>query len=183
VLVTLGDGPGHQQVLADPGTWAERQRFADSGFAVVSVDSRGTPGVAPSFEKAVHRRLADVVLADHADALQALHGKHPDLDLGRVAVLGTGLGGWLAALAVLRRPDDFHRAVARQPVTDWAQVPAPVAERYLGDRADSPDVYSHHSLREAGASADVLLVGAELGGFRSCAAATFEEELTFLTGW
>jgi dipeptidyl-peptidase-4 len=183
VLVTLGDGPGHQQVLADPGTWAERQRFADSGFAVVSVDSRGTPGVAPSFEKAVHRRLADVVLSDHADALRALHGKHPDLDLGRVAVLGTGLGGWLAALAVLRRPEVFHRAVARRPVTDWSQVPAAVAERYLGDRADSPDVYSHHSLREAGSSADVLLVGAELGGFRSCPAATFDEELTFLKEW
>jgi dipeptidyl-peptidase-4 len=150
---------------------------------VVSVDSRGTPGVAPSFEKAVHRRLADVVLSDHADALQALHGKHPDLDLSRVAVLGTGLGGWLAALAVLRRPEVFHRAVARRPVTDWAQVPAPVAERYLGDRADSPDVYSHHSLREAGSSPDVLLVGAELEGFRSCPAATVEEELTFLKEW
>ncbi|MEU4618902.1 prolyl oligopeptidase family serine peptidase [Actinoplanes sp. NPDC023801] len=183
VLLTLGDGPGHQQILADPAAWRERQRFADSGFVVVSVDSRGTPGVAPSFEKAVYRRLADVVLSDQADALRALHGKHPDLDLGRVAVLGTGLGGWLAALAVLRRPEEFHRAVARRPVTDWAQVPAPVAERYLGDRADSPDVYSHHSLREAGSSPDVLLVGAELDGFPSCPAATFHEELTFLQGW
>jgi dipeptidyl-peptidase-4 len=183
VLVTLGDGPGRQQVLADPTAWAERQRFADSGFAVVSIDSRGTPGVAPSFEKAVHRRLADVVLADQADALHALHGKHPDLDLGRVAVRGCGLGGWLAAMAVLRRPEIFHRAVAHRPVLDWAQLPAPVAERYLGDRHDCSDVYAHHSLHEAGASADVLLVNAELDGFPSQAAVTFQEELTFLTGW
>ncbi|WP_433792085.1 prolyl oligopeptidase family serine peptidase [Actinoplanes sp. CA-252034] len=180
VLVTLGDGPGHQQVLADPAAWRERQRFADSGFAVVSVDSRGTPGVAPSFEKAVHRRLADVVLADQADALHALHGKHPDLDLGRVAVHGRGLGGWLAALAVLRRPEVFHRAVAHRPVVDWALLPTPVAERYLGDRGDSPDVYAHHCLHEAGTSPDVLLVGAELDGFASRSAVTFEEELTFL---
>jgi dipeptidyl-peptidase-4 len=183
VLVTMGDGPGGQQVLADPSAWRERQRFADSGFAVVSVDSRGTPGVAPSFEKAVHRRLADVVLADQADALHALHGKHPDLDLTRVAVRGHGLGGWLAAVAVLRRPETFHRAVAHRPVTDWALLPAPVAERYLGDRHDSSDVYAHHSLHEAGVSTDVLLVDAELDGFASQPAVTFEEELTFLRGW
>ena len=48
----------------------------------------------------MHRRVADVTLTDHVDALQALVGKHPDLDLSRVAVRGTGLGGWLAALAV-----------------------------------------------------------------------------------
>ncbi|GIE79562.1 peptidase [Actinoplanes philippinensis] len=182
VLITLGDGPGHQQVVADPAAWVARQRFADSGFAVVSVDSRGTPGVAPSFEKAVHRRLADVVLGDQADALHALQGKHPDLDLTRVAVRGRGLGGWLAALAVLRRPEVFHRAVAHRPVVDWAELPGPVAERYLGDRGDSPDVYAHHSLREAGTSPDVLLVGAELDGFPSRSAITFEEELTFLKG-
>ena len=183
VLVTMGDGPGWQQVLADPGAWRERQRWADSGFAVVSIDSRGTPGVSPGFEKAVHRRLTDVMLSDQVDALRALHGKHPDLDLSRVAARGDGLGGWLAAMAVLRRPEVFHRAVARQPVLDWADLPAAFAERYLGDRNDSPDVYAHHSLRDGDGSPDVLLVGAELPGFSARPAATIEEELTFLHGW
>ncbi len=182
VLVTMGSGPGWQQVLADPSAWASRRRWADSGFAVVSIDSRGTPGVAPSFEKAVHRRLADVVLADQVDALRTLRGKHPDLDLGRVSVHGEGLGGWLAAMAVLKRPEVFRRAVAHQPVVDWAEVPAAVAERYLGDRSDASDVYAHHGLAEAGVSEDVLLVGAELPGFPSRRALTFEEELTFLNG-
>ncbi|WP_230858644.1 alpha/beta hydrolase family protein [Actinoplanes aureus] len=180
VLVTLGDGPGHQQVVADAAAWQERQWWADSGFAVVSIDSRGTPGVAPSFEKAVHRRLADLVLADQADALNALVGKHPDLDLTRVAVRGHGLGGWLAALAVLWMPEVFHRAVAREPVIDWTRLPAPIAERYLGDPHDSADVYARHSLVEAGSSPAVLLVGATLAGFRSVAAATPAEELAFL---
>ncbi|GGN17238.1 peptidase [Actinoplanes campanulatus] len=178
VLVTLGEGPGHQQVVADRAAWQERRRWADSGFAVVSIDSRGTPGVAPSFEKAVHRRLAEVILADQADGLRALHGKHPDLDLSRVAVRGHGLGGWLAALAVLRRPELFHRAVAREPVTDWADLPVPVAERYLGDRSDSAEVYAQHAL--SGGSPDVLLVGAELPGFRSVPDAGFDEERAFL---
>jgi dipeptidyl-peptidase-4 len=186
VLVTLGDGTGHQQVVMDPAAWQERQWWADAGFAVVSVDSRGTPGVAPSFEKVVHRRLGDVALTDQVDALHALLGKHPDLDLTSVAVRGTGLGGWLAAMAVLRRPDVFHRAVARDPVTDWHLLPAPFAERYLGDRADAAEVYAHHSLAEAAEQSDrsrpLLLIGADLPGLDSRATASLAVELAFFRG-
>jgi dipeptidyl-peptidase-4 len=148
VLVALGDGPLRQQVTLDDGGCRERQWWADAGFAVVCVDGRGTPGVAPSFEKVVHRRVADIALADFADALHALVGKHADLDLSRVVVRGSGLGGWLAGLAALRRPDLVRCAVARDPVLDWADLPAAFAERYLGRRSDAPDVYAHHSLRE-----------------------------------
>ncbi|MFG1989226.1 prolyl oligopeptidase family serine peptidase [Actinoplanes sp. NPDC048988] len=180
VLVTLGDGPGRQQVVHDPLTWPEKQWWADAGFAVVTIDGRGTPGVAPSFEKVVHRRLVDVSLADQVDALFALVGKHPDLDLSTVAVRGAGLGGWLAAMAVLRRPDIFHRGVARSPVLDWHDLPAPFAERYLGDRHDSADVYAHHSLRGAEPTDSLLVVGATLPGFAAVESATLEEELAFL---
>jgi dipeptidyl-peptidase 4 len=184
VLVTFGAGPGHQQVVSDPAAWQERQWFADAGFAVVSVDGRGTPGIAPSFEKVVHRRLVDVVLTDQADALRALVGKHPDLDLTSVAARGHGLGGWLAAMAVLRRPDVFHRAVGRDPVVDWSSLPGPFAERYLGDPVDSAEVYAHHSLAEAAAQSDhsrpLLLVGATLPGVSSRQALGLEEERGFL---
>jgi dipeptidyl-peptidase-4 len=175
VLLTFGDGPGHQQVLHDAAGWQERQWWADAGFAVVSVDTRGTPGVAPSFEKVVHRRLADVALADHVDALHALVGKHPDLDLGRVAVRGAGLGGWLAALAVTRRPETFHRGVARDPVTDWTTLPTALAERYLGRLTDSPDVYAHHGVTDELPHPSLLVLAAN---------APLQEELHFLSaGW
>ena len=71
--------------------------------------------MAPSFEKAIHRRVADVILTDQVDALTALAGKHPDLDLGRVAVRGWSFGGWLAGLAVLRHPELFRCAIAGRP--------------------------------------------------------------------
>jgi dipeptidyl-peptidase-4 len=171
VLVTLGAGPGHQQVTLDHLGWQERQWWADAGFAVVSVDTRGTPGLAPSFEKVVHRRLADVALTDQADALLALVGKHPDLDLNRVAVRGARLGGWLAALAALRRGELFRAAVARDPVRDWAALPPAFAERYLGRLADSPDVYAHHSLLEEPLPDTLLVLGAE---------APLEQELEFI---
>ncbi|WP_431932956.1 prolyl oligopeptidase family serine peptidase [Micromonospora sp. RP3T] len=151
VLVDVYGGPGHQEVVAARGAWLERQWWAEQGFAVVTVDNRGTPGIAPSFEKAIHRRVADVILTDQVDALTALAGKHPDLDLDRVAVRGWSFGGWLAGLAVLRHPELFKCAIVGAPVTDWALYDTAYSERYLGMPEDGMDVYAHHSLVELAA--------------------------------
>jgi dipeptidyl-peptidase 4 len=146
VLVDVYGGPGHQEVLVARSRWTQRQWWADAGFAVVVVDNRGTPGVAPSFEKVVHRRLADLILADQVEALAALATKHPDLDLERVAIRGWSFGGWLAALAVLRRPDIYRCGIAGAPVTDWGLYDTAYTERYLGLPDDGGEVYPHHSL-------------------------------------
>jgi dipeptidyl-peptidase-4 len=146
-LPVLVDAAGLAQgVRAVRADWLPRQVWADAGFAVVVVDHRGTPGIAPSFEKVVHRRLGDLALADLTDALAALAGKHPDLDLDRVAMRGRGVGGWLAVLAVLRRPETFRCAVAEAPLVDWLQPGPAYAERYLGAPDDGTEVYQHHSL-------------------------------------
>ena len=151
VLVDIYGGPGAQEVLAIRAKWQERQWWADAGFAVVVVDNRGTPGVAPSFEKVIHRRLADMILGDQVDGLAALADKHPDLDLSRVAIRGWSFGGWLAALAVLRRPDIYHCGVAGAPVTDWALYDTAYTERYLGTPTEGGEVYAHNSLLESAA--------------------------------
>jgi dipeptidyl-peptidase 4 len=153
-----------QSVRATRATWLARQWWADAGYAVVVIDTRGTPGVAPSFEKVAHRRLADLALTDLVDALVSLAGKHTDLDLERVAIRGHGTGGWLAALAALRRPELFRCAVAEAPLVDWAREDPLVAERYLGPADEGPDIYQHHCLLPAAAeppgtvAASLLLV-------------------------
>jgi dipeptidyl-peptidase-4 len=151
VLVDIYGGPGHQEVVAARARWVARQWWADAGFAVVVIDNRGTPGVSPSFEKVIHRRLADVILTDQVDALRALSDKHPDLDMTRVAIRGWSFGGYLSALAVLRRPDVYHAAVVGAPVTDWTLYDTAYTERYLGLPGDGSDVYAHHSLIELAA--------------------------------
>jgi dipeptidyl-peptidase-4 len=107
--------------------------------------------VTPSFEKVIHRRLADIILADQTDALAALADKQADLDLNRVAIRGWSFGGWLAALAVLRRPDVYRCAIAGAPVADWCLYDTAYTERYLGLPADSPEIYAHNSLLESAA--------------------------------
>ena len=50
------------------------------------------------------------------------------------------------ALAVLRRPDVFHVAVAGAPVTDWRRYHTAYTERYLGHPDLAPQAYDASSL-------------------------------------
>jgi dipeptidyl-peptidase-4 len=63
-----------------------------------------------------------------------------------VAIRGWSFGGYLAALAVLRRPDLFHAAVAGAPVTDWHLYDTHYTERYLGQPEHGDDAYERSSL-------------------------------------
>jgi dipeptidyl-peptidase-4 len=146
VLMDPYGGPHAQRVLAARAAHLTSQWFADQGFAVVVADGRGTPGRGPEFERAVHGDLAGPVLEDQVDALQAVAEQYPDLDLSRVGIRGWSFGGYLAALAVLRRPDVFHAAVAGAPVTDWALYDTHYTERYLGRPDEDPDAYTRSSL-------------------------------------
>jgi dipeptidyl-peptidase-4 len=146
VLMDPYGGPHAQRVVAARGAHLTSQWFAEQGFAVVVVDGRGTPGRGPAFERAVWGDLAAPVLDDQVDALHALAADHPDLDLTRVGIRGWSFGGYLAVLAVLRRPDVFHAAVAGAPVTDWTLYDTHYTERYLGRPDTHPDAYARTSL-------------------------------------
>ncbi|GAA3106124.1 S9 family peptidase [Streptosporangium carneum] len=133
VLMDPYGGPHAQRVLAASGAYLTSQWFADQGFAVVVADGRGTPGRGPEFERAILHDVATPILEDQVDALHGAAAQFPDdLDLTRVAIRGWSFGGYLAALAVLRRPDVFHAAVAGAPVTDWRLYDTCYTERYLG---------------------------------------------------
>ena len=146
VLMDPYGGPHAQQVLAATSVFLASQWLAEQGFAVVIADGRGTPGRGPAWDRAVHGDLATPVLDDQVTALHAAAAQFPDLDLGRVAIRGWSFGGFLAALAVLRRPDVFHAAIAGAPVTDWRLYDTHYTERYLGDPAVTPDSYRLSSL-------------------------------------
>ncbi|MFD6325249.1 prolyl oligopeptidase family serine peptidase [Streptomyces sp. NPDC058442] len=144
VLMDPYGGPHGQRVVAAHNPHLTSQWFADQGFAVVVADGRGTPGRSPAWEKAVHHDFT-LTLDDQIEALQDLAASHP-LDLSRVAVRGWSYGGYLAALAVLRRPDVFHAGIAGAPVTDWTLYDTHYTERYLGDPAAHPETYAKSSL-------------------------------------
>lgn len=156
VLLDPYGGPHAQRVLSTRGAWLVTQWFADQGYAVLVTDGRGTPGRGPAFERAVHLDLAGGVLDDQIAALDAAAALEPRLDLTRVGIRGWSFGGFLAGLAVLRRPDRFHAAIVGAPVTDWRLYDTHYTERYLGHPDTTPEAYLGSSLIDAGGA----LVGA-----------------------
>jgi dipeptidyl-peptidase-4 len=141
VLFDPYGGPHAQRVMASGSLYLTPQWLAEQGFAVLIADGRGTPGRGPQWERAIAGDVAGPVLEDQVDALAAAAARCQDLDTGRVAIRGWSFGGFLAALAVLRRPDVFHAGIAGAPVTDWRLYDTHYTERYLGRPDESQENY------------------------------------------
>ncbi len=148
VLLDPYGGPHAQRVLQTHNAHLVSQWFADQGYAVLVTDGRGTPGRGPAFEREVWGDLAAPVLDDQIDALDAASERFGCLDLTRVGIRGWSFGGYLAALAALRRPDRIHAAIAGAPVTDWRLYDTHYTERYLGMPDEHPDHYVRCDLTE-----------------------------------
>ncbi|MDB4109684.1 prolyl oligopeptidase family serine peptidase [bacterium] len=147
VLLDPYGGPHALRVQKARSAFSASQWFADQGFVVIVTDGSGTPARGPKFEQEVLGNMADPVLDDQVEALHALARQHEGLmDLTRVGIRGWSFGGYLAALAVLKRPDVFHAAVAGAPVTDWRLYDTHYTERYLGHPDTDADAYARTDL-------------------------------------
>jgi dipeptidyl-peptidase-4 len=146
VLLDPYGGPHAQRAVSARNAYLASQWLADQGFAVLVADGRGTPGRGPVWEREIAFDFAGATLEDQVDALHAVAARFEDLDLSRVGIRGWSYGGYLSALAVLRRPDVFHAGIAGAPVTDWALYDSHYTERYLGMPQERPEVYEANSL-------------------------------------
>jgi dipeptidyl-peptidase-4 len=158
VLMDPYGGPHALRVLSSRGAYLNAQWLADQGFAVVIIDGRGTPGRGPAWEHEVAGDLATGVLQDQVDGLHSLAAERGELDLTRVAIRGWSFGGYLSALAVLRRPDVFHVAVAGAPVTDWTMYDTHYTERYLGVDSSAPAYASNSLINDAASLRRPLMI-------------------------
>jgi len=68
------------------------------------------------------------------------------MDLSRVGITGWSFGGYESPLAVLKRGDVFHVAVAGAPVVDWRDYDTHYTERYLGLLPENKAAYEASSL-------------------------------------
>ena len=132
VIVHVYGGPHVQTVLASGRNYLLEQWLADQGFIVVSIDGRGSPSRGREFERSIKGNFEELALADQVRGLQALGQKYPEFDLDRAGIFGWSFGGYMSAIAVLRRPDVFHAGIAGAPVVDWHDYDTHYTERYLG---------------------------------------------------
>ena len=146
VLFDPYGGPHAQRVLSSRAAYNSSQWFADQGFVVVIADNTGTPGKGSEYERGIVEDFARIVLDDQVEVLRALDDLEPRADTTRVGIRGWSFGGYLAALAVMRRGDLFHAGIAGAPVTDWRLYDTHYTERYLGNPSLDDSEYVKTSL-------------------------------------
>src|SRR5262249_27652902 len=103
-------------------------------------------GRGPAWEKPIYQKFGSIPLEDQVAGLKALGQKFPEMDLDRVGIYGWSFGGYMAALAVLKRPDVYKAGIAGAPVTDWLDYDTHYTERYLGLPGKDNPAYDQASL-------------------------------------
>jgi dipeptidyl-peptidase-4 len=146
VIVHVYGGPLSQMVMRSRNRYLLDQWIANHGFVVVSVDGRGTPGRGRAWERAIRGNLIQIPLDDQVTAVQALGHAMPGLDLERVGIFGWSFGGYVSAMAAMRRPDVFRAAVAGAPVADFRDYDTHYTERYLDLPGLNPRGYDASSV-------------------------------------
>jgi dipeptidyl-peptidase-4 len=147
LIVYVYGGPAAQLVRNDwMGTRGLfHQLLAREGFAIFSVDNRGTPGRDRKFQTAIRQQFGGVELKDQLTALDQLLAQYPQLDRGRVAIWGWSNGGSMTLYA-LTHSQVFKAGVSVAPVTDWHNYDTIYTERYMGLPRDNPQGYQNSSL-------------------------------------
>ena len=130
LILFLYGGPAAQTVLKDmPDPFDEI--LARDGFAVFSVDNRGTPGRDRKFQTAIQHEFGAIELKDQLAALDQLLLQYPQLDKGRLGIWGWSNGGSMTLYA-MTHSERFRAGVAVAPVTDQINYDSIYTERYMG---------------------------------------------------
>ena len=137
LIVNIYGGPAAQLVQ---NTWIENwsgssglfhQILSREGFAIFTVDNRGTPARNRKFQTAVRHQFGAIELQDQLAALDQLFAQYPQLDRTRVAIWGWSNGASMTIYA-MTHSDLFKAGAAVSPVTNWRNYDSIYTERNNG---------------------------------------------------
>jgi dipeptidyl-peptidase-4 len=132
LVVYIYGGPVGQTVH---NQWLGRDLFHEilvqHGFAVFTVDNRGTPARDRKFQTVIRHQFGEIELKDQLTALDQLFAQYPELDRTRVGIWGWSNGGSMTLYA-LTHSDAFKAGASVAPVTDWRDYDSIYTERYYG---------------------------------------------------
>jgi dipeptidyl-peptidase 4 len=142
LIVHIYGGPAGQTVQNVWGgsTALFHQILANEGFAIFSVDNRGTPNRGKKFSAATRLQSGPIELKDQLTALDQLYAQFPQLDRSRTAIWGWSNGGSMTLYA-LTHSDRFKAGISVAPVTNRRNYDSIYTERYMGLPKDNASAY------------------------------------------
>ena len=158
LIVNIYGGPAGQTVMKQPVSPFD-EILARKGFAIFSVDNRGTPGRDRKFQTAIRHEFGAIELKDQLTALDQLFAEYPQLDPDRLAIWGWSNGGSMTLYA-MTHSERFRAGVAVAPVTDQINYDTIYTERYMGQLKDDAAGYESSDVTKGAANlhGDLLLV-------------------------
>jgi len=159
LIVHVYGGPAGQTVRNEWGgpTALFHQILANEGFAIFSVDNRGTPNRGKKFSAAIRLQFGGVELSDQLTALDQLYAQFPQLDRARAAIWGWSGGGSMTLYA-LTHSDRFKAGISVAPVTNWRDYDSIYTERYMGLPEDNVRAYDDSIVSAASSLKGSLLL-------------------------
>lgn len=141
VLVIVYGGPGAGRQVTNGWNGGLEQFLVQQGWAVFSVDNRGTPDRGKAFEDQIYRAMSSVEVADQLAGVAWLK-QQPWVDARRIAVYGWSYGGYMTLRLLETAPGIFAAGVAGAPVTKWDLYDTHYTERYMGKPQDPGGAYA-----------------------------------------
>ena len=151
LIVYIYGGPAGQTVQDAWGGTSDalfHQILANEGFAIFSVDNRGTPNRGKKFSCAIRLQFGGVELKDQLTALDQLYAQFPQLDRTRTGIWGWSNGGSMTLYA-LTHSDRFKAGISVAPVTSWRDYDSIYTERYMGLPKDNASAYDDSMVNAA----------------------------------
>lgn len=150
VVVYVYGGPHAQLVtnswLGGGNLWMSW--MASQGYAVFTLDNRGSADRGLEFEQVIHRKLGEIENEDQMAGIAYLKSL-PWVDQGRIGVHGWSFGGFMTTTMMTKNPGVFQAGVAGGPVIDWKLYEVMYTERYMDTPEQNPEGFKNTDLTNA----------------------------------
>ncbi len=147
VIIYVYGGP-HAQLVTNTWHWGAGGwdlYMAQEGYAVLTLDNRGSANRGRDFEQVIHRNVGTQEMADQMQGVAYLKSL-PWIDSQRIGVHGWSFGGFMTTNLMLTHPEVFKVGVAGGPVMDWSRYEVMYGERYNDSPQENPQGYQNNNL-------------------------------------
>ncbi len=147
VIVYVYGGP-HAQLVNNSWTGGAgyfQYFLASQGYAVLTIDNRGSSNRGLEFESVIFRNIGTLEVSDQMVGVNWLKSQ-AWVDASRIGVHGWSYGGFMTISMLLKNPGVFKAGVAGGPVIDWKYYEVMYGERYMDTPETNPEGYKNAAL-------------------------------------
>jgi dipeptidyl aminopeptidase/acylaminoacyl peptidase len=109
--------------------------LVQQGYIVLDMDYRASEGYGRDWRNAIYRRMGTPELEDYLDGVDWMVANQQG-DPANVGIYGGSYGGFMAFMAMFKKPEVFKAGAGLRPVTDWTSY----NHEYTANILNTPDV-------------------------------------------